>query len=69
MEYGGISRDEMEVTIRLDRKDRRAYICSTWPEWSWRLERLLGRSKRETKRNLQVNEADGRGPHARAVSR
>jgi len=40
MEYGGISRDEMEVTIRLDRKNRRAYICSTWPEWSWRLERL-----------------------------
>ena len=42
MNYGGNSQDEMEVTIRLDRKDRQAHICSTWPEWSRKVERLYG---------------------------
>ena len=34
MNYGGNSQDEMQVTLRLDRGDRQAHICSTWPEWS-----------------------------------
>ena len=46
MEYGGITRDEMEVTIRLDRATRQAHICTTWPEWSRKLERRYGLPKR-----------------------
>jgi len=50
MEYGGITRDEMEVTIRLDRATRQAHIYSTWPEWSRKLERRYGPPKRITTR-------------------
>lgn len=57
MAYGGISHDEMEVTIRLDRKDRQAHICSMWPEWSRRVDRLYGSPKRVTKRNGKVTSA------------
>jgi hypothetical protein len=28
----------MEVTIRLDREDRQAQVCSIWSEWSWKEE-------------------------------
>jgi hypothetical protein len=57
MNCGGNSQDEMEVTIRLDREDRQAHICSTWPEWSRKLERLYGSPKKVTKR-------DGKGTSA-----
>jgi len=33
MIYGGVSQDEMEVTIRLDRDRREARNCSARPEW------------------------------------
>ena len=49
MEYGGMTRDEMEVTIRLERETRQAHICSTWPEWSRKLERLYGAPTRTSK--------------------
>ncbi len=32
MNYGGNAQDEMEVTIRLDRVDQQAHLCSTWPD-------------------------------------
>ena len=54
MNYGGNSQDEMEVTIRLDRTDRQAHICSTSPEWSRKLERLYGSPKRVTERDGKV---------------
>jgi len=57
MNYGGISQDEMEVTIRLARKDRQARVCSTWPEWSRRLERLYDSPERVTTRNGKVTAA------------
>jgi hypothetical protein len=40
MHYGGNSQDKMGVTIRLDCEDRQAHICSTWPQWCRKLERL-----------------------------
>jgi hypothetical protein len=49
----------MEVTIRLDRRDQQTYICSTWPEWSRKFERLYGSPKRVTERD--GNEAPGEG--------
>ena len=54
MNYGGNSQDEMEVTIRLDRTDRQAHICSTSPEWSRKLERLYGSPKKVTERDGKV---------------
>ena len=57
MQYGGVSQDEMEVTIRLDRVDRQAHICSTWPEWSRKLERLFGCPRKETTREGKVTSA------------
>jgi hypothetical protein len=57
MNYGGVSQDEMEVTIRLDREDRHAHLCSTWPEWSRKLARLYGSPK-------QVTERDGKATSA-----
>ena len=57
MNYGGNSQDEMEVTIRLDRADRQAHICSTSPEWSRKLERLYGSPKK-------VTECDGKAASA-----
>ncbi len=57
MRYGGVSQDEMEVTIRLDREDRQAHICSTWPEWSRKLERLYGCPKKETHRGDCITSA------------
>jgi hypothetical protein len=57
MAYDGIPHDEMEVMIRLDRKQRQAHVCSTWPEWSRRLDRLYGSPQRVTKRNGKVTSA------------
>jgi hypothetical protein len=57
MNYGGNSQDEMEVTIRLDREDRQAHICSTWPEWSRKVERLFGSPKKVTERDGKVASA------------
>ena len=57
MNYGGNSQDEMEVTIELDREDRQAHICSTWPEWSRKLERLYGSPKKVTERDGKVTSA------------
>ncbi len=57
MNYGGNSQDEMEVTIRLDREDRQAHICSTWPEWSRMLERLYGSPKKVTERDGKATSA------------
>jgi hypothetical protein len=57
MNYGGNSQDEMEVTIRLDREDRQAHICSTWPEWSRKLERLYGSPKKVTERDGKATSA------------
>ena len=57
MNYGGNSQDEMEVIIRLDRVDRQAYICSTWPEWSRKLERSHGSPKQVTEREGKVTSA------------
>ncbi|MFI5340706.1 MAG: hypothetical protein ACHQ7N_12820 [Candidatus Methylomirabilales bacterium] len=54
MNYGGNAQDEMEVTIRLDRKDRQAHISSTWPEWSRKFERLYGSPKKATGRDGRV---------------
>ncbi len=55
--YGGVHRDEMEVTIRLDAMDAQAHICSTWPEWSRKLERLYGPPKKTTERAGKVTSA------------
>lgn len=41
-QYGGVAGPEQEVTIRLDHETRQAHLCSTWPEWSRKLERLYG---------------------------
>jgi hypothetical protein len=57
MQFGGVTQDEMEVTIRLDREDRQAHICSTWPEWSRKLERLYGSPKKVTKCDGKVTSA------------
>ncbi len=57
MHYGGVSQDEMEVTIWLDREDRQAHICSTWPDWSRKLERLFGCPKKETHRGDCITSA------------
>jgi integrase/recombinase XerD len=54
MNYGGNSQDEMEVTIRLDREERQAHICSSWAEWSRKLERLYGSPKKVTGRDGKV---------------
>ncbi len=55
--YGGTSQDEMEVTIRLDRTDGQAHLCSTWPDWSRKLERLYGGPKKVTERDGKVPSA------------
>ncbi len=57
MNYSGNSQDEMEVTIRLDRVDRQAHLCSTWPEWSRKLERLYGAPRKVTERDGKVTSA------------
>ena len=57
MEYGGLSHEEMKVTIRLDRKDRQAHICATWPEWSRKLGRLYDNPKQVTQRDGKVTSA------------
>ncbi len=57
MNYGGNSQEEMEVTIRLDRTEHLAHICSTWAEWSRKLDRLYGSPK-------QVTERDGKATSA-----
>ena len=57
MNYGSDSQDEMEVTIRLDREDRQAHICSTLPEWSRKLERLYGSPKKVTERDRKATSA------------
>jgi len=46
MNYGGTSEAEQKVTIRLDRQTGEAHLCSTWPTWSRKLERLYGAPKR-----------------------
>ena len=51
---GGVGRDEQEVTIRLDQQDRQAHVCSTWPEWSRKLERLYGALRKVTAREGKV---------------
>ena len=55
--YGGTSHDEMEVTIQLDRTDRQAYICSTWSDWSRKLERLFGCPTKETMHDGKITSA------------
>ena len=55
--YGGTSEGEMEVTVRLDRVDRQAHICSTWPEWSRNPERLYASPKKITERDGKVTSA------------
>jgi len=57
MIYGCVSQDEMEVTIGLDRESRQAHICSAWPEWTRKLERLYGSPKRITERDGKVTSA------------
>ena len=57
LNYGGNAQDEMEVTIRLDRGKRPAHICSTWPEWSRKPERLYGLPKNFTEREGRVTSA------------
>jgi hypothetical protein len=51
MNYGGNSQDEMEARMRLDREDRHAHLCSTWPAWSRKLDRLDGSPKQVTERD------------------
>ncbi len=55
--YGGVHRDEMEVMIRLDQQDGQAHICSTWPEWSRKLEKRFGRPGKHTARGEHVTSA------------
>ncbi len=55
--YGGTTRDEMTVTIRLDRADQQAHICSTWPEWSRKLERQYGSPKKTPERDGKISSA------------
>ena len=57
LKYGGTSHDAMEVTIRLDRTDRQAHICSTWLEWSRKLKRLFGCARKETHRGDFITSA------------
>ena len=49
MEYAHVSLAEQEVTIRLDRTDSQAHLCSTWPAWSRKLERRYGSPRKVTK--------------------
>ncbi len=67
--YGGVHRDEMEVTIRLDRQDGQAHICSTWPEWSRKLERLYGSPKKVTTQAGKTTSAFWTVPLARVTLR
>lgn len=57
MDYGGTSEAEQEVTIRMDRQDGQARVCSTWPAWSRKLERVYGAPKRVTERGGKVTSA------------
>jgi hypothetical protein len=57
MTYGGNSQDEMEVTVRLNREDPQAHLCSTWPEWSRKLERLYGSPKKVMERDRKITSA------------
>ncbi len=54
MDYGGVAHAEQEVTIRLDRTEQIAVICSTWPGRSIRLERLFGLPTRTTTRDGKI---------------
>ena len=54
LNYGGTGEAEQEVTIRLDRQDGLAHICSAWPARSRRLERLYGPPKRVMERDGKV---------------
>jgi len=47
----------MEVTIRLDRDTRQVHLCSTWPEWSRKFERLHGSPKEYQERDGFVTSA------------
>ena len=57
MSYGGTSEAEQEVTIRLDRTDGQAHLCSTWPAWSRKLERIYGAPKKITEREGTITSA------------
>ena len=57
MNYGGTSEAEQKVTIRLDRQTGEAHLCSTWPTWSRKLERLYGAPKRAAERGAKVTAA------------
>lgn len=57
MTYGGMGEAEQEVTIRLDRQDGQAHVCSTWPAWSRKLERLYGSPKCITQREGKTTSA------------
>ncbi len=46
MKYGGVSVDEQEVVIRLDRATGEAHVSSAWPDYSRRLEKVHGAPKR-----------------------
>ena len=51
------SQNGMEVTLRLDRASRQAYLCSTWSKWSRKLERLYGSPKKVTQGDGKVTPA------------
>jgi hypothetical protein len=57
MIYGGTIQAEQEAVIRLDRLDQQAHICSTWPEWSRKLERPYGAPRKVTQRDGKVTSA------------
>ena len=54
MTYGGVAEAEQEVTIRFDRATGQAHLCSTWPTWSRKLERIYGSPKRVTRRDGDI---------------
>lgn len=57
LKYGGVPTQEAAVVIRLDKQDHLAYVNSTWPEWSRKLERQHGTPKRYSERNGVVESA------------
>jgi len=42
LKYGGLPVDECEVIFRIDSRNQKIYVNSTWPKWSRRLEKRYG---------------------------
>ena len=54
LKFGGVPSEECEVVIRLDKVDKKAYVCSTWAEWSRKLTRMHGDPSKYSERDGMV---------------